>query len=333
MMPGTDATYLRLSQQTKQLASFHKIHDHVEVLGVLEGAPQGDEEGVLDLLQHAALVVGVLDLLHLDDLGLLQHLDGIEALVVLGLDKVDAAEAAGAEGALDGEVGQRVFALGDARLVEGLRLELDGAGMLRSGGVGRRVAGVYQVLYAGDIVRGRRRLVLLLVGVGGVHRVGRLGGGGRRGRGRGAGVARRVGQRLVGLGLVQVEGARLARRRGRDGRVGVLDGRRRRIEVLGAVRVLGPLLLEEAQGRHWRGGATSAAARPCLFLDAVRAISSTGARNARGARDGGAAQTAAGDALRGSGCAGARASAEQRGVSAAWAGEAGFGLGDEWRLG
>lgn len=312
-MQGTDVTYLRLSQQTKQLASFDKVHDHVEVLGILEGSPQGDEEGVLDLLQHAPLIVGVLDLLHLDDLGLLQHLDGIKALVVLGLDEVDAAEAASTEGALDGEVGQRVLALGDTRLVEGLRLELHSAGMLRGGGVRGRVVRVYQVLYAGDIVRGRLRLVLLLLGVGGVHRVGRLAGGGRRGRGRGAGVARRVGQRLVGLGLVQVEGARLARCRGRDGRVGVLNGRRRRIEVLGAVRVLRPLLLEEAQSRHWRGGARNAAARPCLFLDAARAISSTQRPGMRGELGtGGAAQTAAGNALRGSGCADARASAEQR---------------------
>lgn len=139
---------LGLAQQAEELAALDKVHDHVEVLCVLEGAPQGDEEGVLDLLQHAALVVGVLDLLHLDDLGLLQDLDGVEALVVLGLDQVDAAKAAGAEGALDGEVGQRVLALGGAGLVEGLRLELDGAIL------GRGVVGVYEVLYAGHVGRG-----------------------------------------------------------------------------------------------------------------------------------------------------------------------------------
>lgn len=134
---------------------------------------------MLDLLQHAALVVGVLDLLHLDDLGLFEHLDGIEALVVLGLDEMDAAEAARAEGALDGEVGQRVLALCDAGLVEGLRLEVDGA-ILSGRLVRRRVVGVYQVLYAGRVARGRvggglgvgrvlRLLLLLLLRVGGVH--------------------------------------------------------------------------------------------------------------------------------------------------------------------
>lgn len=97
---------------------------------------------MLDLLQHPAFVIGVLDLLHLDDLGFFQHLDGVEALVVLGLDQVDSAKAAGAEGALDGEVGQRVLSLCDACLVERLRLELHGA--ILSGRLGRAgVVGVY----------------------------------------------------------------------------------------------------------------------------------------------------------------------------------------------
>jgi len=241
---------------------------------------------VLDLLQHAPFVIGVLDLLHLDHLGLLQHLDGVEALIVLGLDQMDSAKAAGAEGALDGEVGQRVLSLCDAGLVERLRLELHGA--ILSGRLGRAgIVGVYEVLYAGRVVRGLRiRLwaravllllqlllrLLLLLRIGGVHRIGRFGVGGRRSRGRG--VARRVCERLVGLCLVQMERARLARRRGRNGRGRVFDGRSRRIQVSGAVRVLRPLLLEEAQGRHWRGGERNAAATlPCLFLHAAQAIS------------------------------------------------------------
>lgn len=261
---------LGLAQQTKQLAALDKVHDHVEVLGVLEGAPEGDEEGVLDLLQHAALVVGVLDLLHLDDLGLFEHLDGVEALVVLALDEVDAAEAAGAEGALDGEVGQRVLALCDAGLVEGLRLQLQGAilGGARGGGGGRGAGvgsgggrrgrrgggvGVYEVLDRGRVVGGlggRRGARMRLRRVrGGVHRVGGPGGSGGRRVGEGA---------FVGPGLVQVERARLARRRRRDGRAAVLDGRRRRVDVLGARRVLGALLLEEAEGRHGRGARNAA---------------------------------------------------------------------------
>jgi hypothetical protein len=267
---------LRLAQQAEQLAALNKVHDHVQVLRVLERAPQGDEEGVLDLLQHAALVVGVLDLLHLDDLGLLEHFDGVEALVVLALDEVHATEAAGAEGALDLKVGERVLALGDTRLVEGLRGELHGAilGVRgRAGGVG----GVYQVLYAGRVVRGRllgvralarlrrRRLVLLLrrrlrLRVGRVHRVGRLV---LRGR-------RRAGVRLLGrvvrLGLMQMERARGALRgRGRQRRRAI-DGRGRAVEVVGALGVLRPLLLQEAEGRHRSG------AEECVLLQPWRCL-------------------------------------------------------------
>ncbi len=313
-----DSPYLGLSQQTKQLTSFYKVHDHVEILGILKGAPQRDQERVLDLLQHAPLVVGMLDLLHLDHLGLLQHLDGVEALVVLGLDEVDSAEAARAEGALDGEVGERVLALGDTRLVERLGLELDGAAILRGRRVGAGVVWVYQVLYAGDIVRRRRArlgtgaklllllLLLLLLGVGGVHRVGRLAVCDGRGRDRIAGVAgiaRGVGERLVGLRLMKVEGARFARRRRRDGRVAVLYGRRRRIEVLGAVGVFRPLLLEEAQSRHWRSGSRKCSG-PALPVPGRSSGGLSkqrpGMRGELGTMGVRAAQTAAMDALRGS---------------------------------
>lgn len=323
---------LGLAQQTEQLAALDKVHDHVQVLAVLEGAPQGDEEGVLDLLQHATLVVGVLDLLHLDDLRLLQHLDGIEALVVLALHEMHTPEAASAERALDGEVGQRVLALGDARLVQRLRLELHAAVLGGIGGVGvlllrrhpllrlllRGIGRVYEVLYAGDVV-GRR---LLRVGVrardgvravGGVHRVGRLVRRGRRGM-RGVLLLRRGGLLLgrlrvgllltdgvavgavVGARLGQVEGARGAVLGGGwgDGRARrrFFDGRRRRIEVLGAARVLRPLLLEESEGRHATDGATMRNASPALR--AVPWGEGAGAGGGAGAAAGGARASSAG---------------------------------------
>lgn len=105
------ATHLRFPQQAKQLTALDKVHDHVQVLRVGKGAPEGDEEGVFDAGEHAPLVVGVLDLLHLDNLSLFQHLDGVEALVVLGLDEVHTAEAARAERSLKVEVAQGIFAL------------------------------------------------------------------------------------------------------------------------------------------------------------------------------------------------------------------------------
>lgn len=133
-------THLRLAQQTEELTTLDKVHDHVQVLGVLESTPERDQERMLDLLQHATLVVGVLDLLHLDDLLLFEHLDGVEALVMLGLDQVDTSETAGTKSAVDGKVTERVLALCLAHRVAG------GLGLLHGtiGHVGRvvRVAGL-----------------------------------------------------------------------------------------------------------------------------------------------------------------------------------------------
>lgn len=104
-------TYLRLAQQAEQLSSLDEVHNHVEILRVLESAPECDEEGVLDFLQHPALIICVLNLLHLDNLCLFQHLDGIEALVMLGLNQMHSAEASGTKSSADLEISEHVFAL------------------------------------------------------------------------------------------------------------------------------------------------------------------------------------------------------------------------------
>lgn len=65
---------------------------------------------MLDFCQHAPLVVGVLHLLHLDDLRLLQYLDSVESLIVLGLDHVHATKTSGTERAFEVKVLQMVFA-------------------------------------------------------------------------------------------------------------------------------------------------------------------------------------------------------------------------------
>lgn len=67
---------------------------------------------MLDPLQHLSLIIGVFNLLHLDDLRLLQDLDGIVALVVLGLHEMYTTKRARAQCSLNGEVGERVFPLG-----------------------------------------------------------------------------------------------------------------------------------------------------------------------------------------------------------------------------
>lgn len=102
---------LGLAKQTEQFSAFDEIHDHVQILRVLERAPQRDQEWVFDLLQHPPLVVGVLDLLHLDHLALFKDLDGIETLIMLGLDQMDSSETSGTQGTLDSKIDQRVFAL------------------------------------------------------------------------------------------------------------------------------------------------------------------------------------------------------------------------------
>lgn len=125
---------------------------------------------MLDLLQHATLVVGVLDLLHLDNLLLFEDLDGVEALVMLGLDKMDTSETAGSQGAVDGKVLQGVLALCLADGVGG------GLGLLHVCGIVGVVLCLWlvdEVLDAGSILlrllgllRLRGELRLLLLGVG-----------------------------------------------------------------------------------------------------------------------------------------------------------------------
>ena len=111
---------------------------------------------MLDLLQHATLVVGMLDLLHLDNLLLLEDLDGIEALVVLGLDKVDTSETAGSQSAVDGKVLQSVLALGLAHRVGG------GLGLLHVCGI---VGVVVLCLWLVDEVLDAGSILLRLLGL------------------------------------------------------------------------------------------------------------------------------------------------------------------------
>lgn len=67
---------------------------------------------MLHFLQHPALVIGMLDLLHLDDLLLLENLDRIESLIVLGLHKVYTTKTSRAQCSQYFEVSQGVFAFG-----------------------------------------------------------------------------------------------------------------------------------------------------------------------------------------------------------------------------
>lgn len=61
--------------------------------------------------QHPPLVVRVLDLLHLDHLRLLQHLDSIVSVIMSRLHEMNTAEAAGSQCPLKAEVVQGVLPL------------------------------------------------------------------------------------------------------------------------------------------------------------------------------------------------------------------------------
>jgi hypothetical protein len=102
-------TNLTLPEQTEELSTGDKVHDHVQVLRVGERAPEVDEEGMTDPDEHLSLRVCVLDLLHPDDFLLAEDFDGIVARVVPGLDEVDSTEGPGTESRNQGrKIGGRV---------------------------------------------------------------------------------------------------------------------------------------------------------------------------------------------------------------------------------
>ena len=237
--------YLRLSKQTEQFTALDEIHDHVQVLGILKSAPKGDQERVLASLQHAALVIGVFHLLHLDHLLLLQDLDGVEPLVMLALDQVHAAEGAGTQGALQGKVAEGVFPLCLARRVGSALLagdvELRGGIVLGGGAAGVAVvAGVGAVMLRAGIS------VAVIGAVDEVPDGGHI---------LGIGVWVLANKGLTGLvGVIHVVGlGALVGGDGGDGRAAAAGGGLALecggggwIEVVGALRVLCSLLLEEA---------------------------------------------------------------------------------------
>ena len=55
-MDTTDETYVGSPQQRKEFPTRNKVHDHVQVGRVLEGAPKVDDERMLDSHQHLLLV-------------------------------------------------------------------------------------------------------------------------------------------------------------------------------------------------------------------------------------------------------------------------------------
>lgn len=160
--------HLRLAEETEELSSLNEIHHHVQVPRILPCPPQRDQERVPNSVEHASFIVGMLNLLHLDHLGLLQDLDRIEPMVMLRLHQVDTPEATGAERALEGEVVKGIFSLGCARVrPDGLL----GISIAPGAGAGMR-----------DTLLGRMDYILDAGGIGLVRRL-RVAGSGVGGRG------------------------------------------------------------------------------------------------------------------------------------------------------
>jgi len=64
-----------LAEMVEHLTTPHVLQNQVHVLGVLEGAEKIDNEGALDFVEQPLFILGVVHLLHLDNLGLVEDLD------------------------------------------------------------------------------------------------------------------------------------------------------------------------------------------------------------------------------------------------------------------
>ena len=219
-------------------------------------------------LQHPPLIIRMLHLLHLHHLRLLQHLDRIEPLIVLALHQMHSPKTPRPQGPRNREVGERIFPLGLAYGVGSTRTaflrqgERGDAGLLRAGCLGR-IAGVVGVVGGGvavvgpvDHVPDAGNILRIRHGIHALHLPTRTSTR-RRHRTRLRRIRIRSRQRTPRTRIllptskrtlrVRKNGTRLADLRAYRGSdvVFVLGRRCGRI-----MRVLGLLLLQEAEGRH-----------------------------------------------------------------------------------
>ena len=82
------------AQVEEELAARAVVEHEVELVGRLERVVEPDDERVHDAAEHVALRLGVLDLVALDDVGLLQHLHRVDAARVALAHLHDLAEGA-----------------------------------------------------------------------------------------------------------------------------------------------------------------------------------------------------------------------------------------------
>src|SRR4051794_15628937 len=114
---------------------------------VLESTPGLNQERVSNLFQNPLLLVDVLDLVRLDNLFLLEDLEGVEARVVDRLDQMHPSAGSRSDGPVHRKVCQLEGPWFDCNQLLGLEikmllLKLEGLGRYRPGGIGRLSAGV-----------------------------------------------------------------------------------------------------------------------------------------------------------------------------------------------
>lgn len=83
---GRREAHIGTAEQSEQLSPRDKVHNHVKVRCILEGAPKVNDERMLNAFQHALFIVGVLNLLQPNNLFLAQNLDSIVPQVVFAPD-------------------------------------------------------------------------------------------------------------------------------------------------------------------------------------------------------------------------------------------------------
>lgn len=75
-------THIGPPQKRKQFSTSYKIHNHVQIREILEGAPEVDDERVLHGEEQSLLVVRVVHLTHPDDFFFVEYFDSVESEVV-----------------------------------------------------------------------------------------------------------------------------------------------------------------------------------------------------------------------------------------------------------
>mmetsp|Transcript_24197 Transcript_24197/g.63890 ORF Transcript_24197/g.63890 Transcript_24197/m.63890 type:complete len:496 (-) Transcript_24197:329-1816(-) len=154
-----------IGEHREELSPLNEVEEQVEVLRVLEGATQLEQEGVVADAEQVTLLLDVLRLVLGEDVLLRHHLERIARVGLLPMGELDTAVAADAEGldhreflevggVLDGLTRAAVDADGEERVELG-PVEGDDLGLVDGGRVERSLLNAHERLFA-KIVAGAK---------------------------------------------------------------------------------------------------------------------------------------------------------------------------------